>query len=394
MIKSKMSIDLKCVEDLFADKLTYEISRDYLMELLEVGKLNVWQWDLSTNEVIDFGYSKSLSVLNPDSVVGHIDHFITRLHPEDREEVANTLLESFAYFEDHKADFRIQSMQGHYEWVSAQSRYIRDAENNAIKMIGTWHFITEHKKNQELIKLQQATLDRISRCYFSGESASSLAHEIAQPISALNSYLLGSILRLQQGGKEANEFINVLQKALEQVELINTIIKRMKSFVTHGELHFERVNLALLAKQSVVLSKLYSNFSGTVQYEVDEDLTEVSLDRNQMRQVFLNLINNAFEAMADAQTTNPILLIQIKNNDAEVLVIIRDNGPGVAQNVLDNLLASCYSTKEYGLGLGLSICRKIIEAHGGHFKIEKHPSGEGTICSLRLPKQTSGPYNE
>lgn len=396
MINSEVPIDLKkkCFEDLFANTRTCRISREYLMELLDVGKLNIWQWDLSTNEVIDFGYSESLSILSPNSEVGHIDHFITRLHPEHREEVANKLIDSLSYFEDYRADFRIQSTQGHYEWVSAHGRCIRDAENNAIKMVGTWHFITEQKKNQELIRLQQSTLDRISRCYFSGESASTLSHEISQPILALNSYLLGSILRLKQEGNDVNEFIDVLQKALEQVELINTIIKRMRRFVTHGELHFERVDLALLAKQSVVLSKFYSNFSGTVQYEIDEHLTEVSLDRNQMGQVFLNLINNAFEALVDAQTNNPTLLINIKNIDSGVLVTITDNGPGITQNVLDNLLASCYSTKEYGLGLGLSICRKIIEAHGGCFKIEKNTVGEGTVCSFRLPMQTSGSNNE
>ncbi|WP_237759367.1 sensor histidine kinase [Legionella parisiensis] len=389
MINSKISLDLKkkCPKDLFSNNLTYEISHDYLMELLDVGKLNVWQWDLGTNEIIDFGYSESLSVLNENSEVGHIDHFITRLHPDDREEIANTLVNSLTHFEDHYADFRVLSTKGHYEWVSARGRYIRDAKNNPIKMIGTWHFITEQKHNQELIKLQQTTLERISRCYFSGEAASSLSHEISQPLLALNSYLLGSILRLQQEDEGANEFINVLQKALEQVELISTIIKRMKRFVTHGELHFERVNLTSLAKQSVILSKFYSNFSGTVQYEFDEDLNEVYLDRNQMRQVFLNLINNAFEAMFDAKTMDPILVIRIKNYETDVLVTIVDNGSGVPQNVLDNLFTSCYSTKEYGLGIGLSICKKIIEAHGGNIKIDRNPSGEGTVSSFRLPNQ-------
>ncbi len=391
MMNSRMSLDLKKT---CTNNLTYEISHDYLMQLLDVGKLNVWQWDLGTNEVIDFGYSESLSVLNADSKMGHIDHFITRLHPEDREEVANELVNSLTHFEDHYADFRVQSTKGHYEWVSARGRYIRDAENNPIKMIGTWHFITEQKNNQELIRLQQTTLERISRCYFSGEAASSLSHEISQPLLALNSYLLGSILRLQQQDKGSNEFIGVLQKALEQVELISTIIKRMKRFVTHGELHFERVNLASLIKQSVILSKFYSNFSGTVQYEFDEHLTEVYLDRNQMRQVFLNLINNAFEAMFDAQTKTPTLLITTKNFETDVLVTIVDNGPGISQNVLDNLFVSCYSTKEYGLGLGLSICKKIIEAHSGSIKIEKNTSGEGTVSSFRLPNQNLESHNE
>ncbi|WP_454784488.1 sensor histidine kinase [Legionella sp. WA2024007413] len=396
MRNSKLSLDLKkeYSEDLFSNNLTYEISHDYLMELLDVGKLNVWQWDLGTNEIIDFGYSESLSILNADSKVGHIDHFITRLHPEDREEIANALVNSLTHYEDHYSDFRIQSTKGHYEWVSARGRYIRDAENNPIKMIGTWHFITEQKQNQELIKQQQTTLDRISRCYFSGEAASSLSHEISQPLSALNSYLLGSILRLQQEGSSSKEFIVVLQKALEQVDLISTIIKRMKRFVTHGELHFERVNLVSLAKQSVILSKFYSNFSGTVHYEFDEYLAEVYLDRNQMRQVFLNLINNAFEAMFDAQTKNPSLLLKIKKLGTEVLVSIVDNGPGVPQGVLNNLFTSCYSTKEYGLGLGLSICKKIIEAHGGRIKIESNTAGEGTISSFRLPNHILESYNE
>ncbi|PWY56773.1 histidine kinase [Legionella qingyii] len=396
MMNSKLSLDLKrkYFEDLFSNNLTYEISHTYLMELLDVGKLNVWQWDLSTNEIIDFGYSESLSVLKLDNKVGHIDHFIKRLHPEDREKIANALINSLTHFEDHYSDFRILSSKGHYEWVSARGRYIRDAENNPVKMIGTWHFITEQKQNQELIKLQQTTLDRISRCYFSGEAASSLSHEISQPLLALNSYLLGSILRLQQEDKGSNEFIDVLQKALEQVELISTLVKRMKRFVTHGELHFERVNLASLAKQSVILSKFYSSFSGVVQYEFDEHLTEVYLDRNQMRQVFLNLINNAFEAMFDAQTKNPSLLIKIANLDTDVLVSIIDNGPGVSQGVLDNLFTSCYSTKEYGLGLGLSICKKIIEAHGGSIKIEQNIAGKGTVSSFRLPNHIWESHHE
>ena len=290
----------------------FEISHDHLIELLDTGKLNVWEWDLITNEVIDFGYSGSLSILDEYKDVGNIKHFITRLHPDDREHISSKLINALVNFEDYSAEFRIQFVEGHYEWVSAIGRYIRDADKNPIKMIGTWRFITEQKDTQELIQLQQTTLNRLSRCYFLGEVASSLSHEISQPLCALNSFLTGSILRLQHDDIEKKEFANILQTAAKQVDLISTIIKRIKRFVTHGELHFELVDIALLANNAVKLAEFYSNFPVTVKYDFDEKLTEASLDRNQIKQVFLNIINNAFEAMFEAKTKQPTLHIQIE----------------------------------------------------------------------------------
>ncbi|MCL9685540.1 PAS domain-containing sensor histidine kinase [Legionella maioricensis] len=368
---------------------SFEISYDHLMELLDTGKLNVWEWDLITNEVIDFGYSGSLSILDEYKDVGNIEHFITRLHPDDREHIERKLTNALVNFEDYSAEFRIQFIEGSYEWVLARGRYIRDADKNPIKMIGTWRFITEQKNTQELIQLQQTTLNRLSRCYFLGEVASSLSHEISQPLCALNTFLTGSILRLQHDGIEKKEFANILQTAAKQVDLISTIIKRIKRFVTHGELHFESVNIALLANNAVKMAKFYSNFPVTIKYDFDERLTETNLDRNQIKQVFLNIINNAFEAMFEACTSHPTLFIQIEQADSWIVVRIIDNGPGIPNNVIDNLFTSAYSSKEYGLGVGLSICRKIIQAHGGSINIARNLSGEGTVCSFKLPYRRS-----
>ncbi|HHL3493927.1 TPA: ATP-binding protein [Legionella pneumophila] len=373
-------------EDLLPDN-NFEILYKYLIQILDIGQFNIWQWDIATNKVIDFGYSDSLSSLTGDkNEVGDLDHFIERVHPDEREKIANKIMSSLSNCEDYHAEFRIQTLKGDYNWVSAHGRFIKDHDNNTIKMMGTWRYIKEPAPTMESVQKNKDRFERLSRCYFSGEIAASLSHEIAQPISALNSYLLGSIVHLQKENIQRNEFINILQNALEQVELINNMITRLKRFVTHGELYFEQVNLVTLMKKSVSLSKLYSNFFGTVQYEFDEHLTKVRLDQNQMRQVFINLINNAFQAMLEAQINQPTLLIKIEGIDSEVMVSIIDNGPGIHQDVIDNLFTPCYSTKEYGFGLGLILCRKIIEAHGGKFRIERNSRG-GTTCSIRLPKQ-------
>lgn len=364
-----------------------EVLYTHLRELLDVSELNIWEWDLETNKVIDFGHLDSLATgIGNKETIGNIEHFSNRLHPEDRELIINKIASSLANQEDYFADFRIQFIEGNYEWISARGRYIYNSYNKPVKMIGTWRLITEDKKNQELVRLQQKTLNRLSRSYFLGEITSSLAHEISQPLFALNTYLSGNIWHLKQGDIEKNTLIDVLEKAVEQTESIGNIIKRIKRFVTHGELHFEPVNIALLVINTIKVAKYYSNFSGMIQYNFDENLKEISIDRNHIKQVFLNLINNAFEAMHEAQTKNPILSIKLAPFDKGIKATIIDNGPGIPQNVLDNLFTPYLTTKEYGFGIGLTLCHKIIAAHGGEIKIERNITGQGTLCCFKLPQ--------
>ncbi len=127
------------------------LSDSHFAELLEAAQINVWDWDLATNEVIDCGYSASLAVLAGydahKKYPGRIEHFLKRLHPDDRERVQKLLETSFSQHVDYAAEFRIQLQDGHYEWVAARGRYLYDDHNIPIKMIGSWRFITEQKKN-------------------------------------------------------------------------------------------------------------------------------------------------------------------------------------------------------------------------------------------------------
>jgi signal transduction histidine kinase len=358
----------------------------HFRELLDIGQFNIWEWDLKTDTVIDIGHSQSLSIVTGDKdIVGNIKHFANRLHPADREHISIKLMHSITTREDYHADFRIQFLDDHYKWVSARGRYIYDASNKPIKMIGIWRMTCEPKNTQQLNRLQHTTDNRVSRCYLLGEATSSLVHEISQPLCALSAYLLGNIWRLKQGNIEKDQFINMLQKAVEQTETIGNIIQRVQRFVTHGELHFERVNLASLVNSTINLAKYYCNFTGQIECHFDAHLKEVCLDPNQIQQVFLNLINNALEAMEEAQTKHPTLLVKLENFETGIRASVIDNGPGIPEKVLDNLFTAYYSTKEYGFGLGLTLCHKIIEAHGGELTIERNASGEGTLCSFKIP---------
>ncbi|MCC5013705.1 MULTISPECIES: sensor histidine kinase [unclassified Legionella] len=376
----------KCSKCTVADPPPFEISYEHIRELLDAGRLNIWEWDLVSDDVIDFGYSESLSILGDyKGEIGRLNHFLTRLHPDDRERIVNELEEAFVQQDDYNAEFRIRLMNGRYEWVAARGRYIRDAAGKPIKMIGTWCFITDQKNIQELARRQQTTLTRLSRCYVLGEVASTLTHEISQPLLVTNTYLSGSIRRLKQNDIDKEELTNVLEAALKQVDLMGKIIKRIKRFVTHGELHYEPVDLASVAENAVKIARFSFDFVVIVNYDFDKNLTKVILDSNQIKQVFLNLINNALEAMLESNTRQPTLTIKIETANDEINVYIMDNGPGISQNVVENLFTPFYSTKEYGMGVGLSICRNIIKAHGGALYIENNLIDEGAICRFSLP---------
>ncbi|STX43791.1 sensor histidine kinase [Legionella donaldsonii] len=376
----------KCSKCTVADPPPFEISYEHIRELLDAGKLNIWEWDLISDDVIDFGYSESLSILGDyKGEIGRLNHFLTRLHPDDRERIVNELEEAFVQQDDYNAEFRIRLMNGRYEWVAARGRYIRDAAGKPIKMIGTWCFITDQKNIQELARRQQTTLTRLSRCYVLGEVASTLTHEISQPLLVTNTYLSGSVRRLKQNDIDKEELTNVLEAALKQVDLMGKIIKRIKRFVTHGELHYEPVDLASVAENAVKIARFSFDFVVIVNYDFDKNLTKVILDSNQIKQVFLNLINNALEAMLESNTRQPTLTIKIETANDEINVYIMDNGPGISQNVVENLFTPFYSTKEYGMGVGLSICRNIIKAHGGALYIENNLIDEGAICRFSLP---------
>lgn len=376
----------KCSKCTVADPPPFEISYEHIRELLDAGRLNIWEWDLVSDDVIDFGYSESLSILGDyKGEIGRLNHFLTRLHPDDRERIVNELEEAFVQQDDYNAEFRIRLMNGRYEWVAARGRYIRDAAGKPIKMIGTWCFITDQKNIQELARRQQTTLTRLSRCYVLGEVASTLTHEISQPLLVTNTYLSGSIRRLKQNDIDKEELTNVLEAALKQVDLMGKIIKRIKRFVTHGELHYEPVDLASVAENAVKIARFSFDFVVIVNYDFDKNLTKVILDSNQIKQVFLNLINNALEAMLESNTRQPTLTIKIETANDEINVYIMDNGPGISQNVVENLFTPFYSTKEYGMGVGLSICRNIIKAHGGALYIENNLIDEGAICRFSFP---------
>jgi two-component system sensor kinase FixL len=244
--------------------------------------------------------------------------------------------------------------------------------------------LTERQRTQQRLQDLQAELIHVSRLTALGEMASALAHEINQPLTAAASFLKGAG-RLLDGGQ--NETLPMVREAVErsaqQVLRAGQIIRRLREFVARGETERQIEELPGLIEEASALALVGAKETGIhVAFEFDANAKFVLADKIQVQQVLLNLIRNAVEAMQEV--TRRELTISTHRIDEETARIdVTDTGPGISPQIADQLFRPFVTTKRLGMGVGLSISRTIIEAHGGQLWVEPNPAG-GTVFRLTL----------
>ncbi len=244
--------------------------------------------------------------------------------------------------------------------------------------------LTERQQTQLRLQELQAELIHMSRFSALGEMASTLAHELNQPLTAAASYLNGA-RRLMDGGQAETlpTARDAVEHAAEQVLRAGQIIRRLRDFVARGENERQIENLPKLIEEASALALVGAKETGVrVLYQLDPRAEFVLADKIQVQQVLLNLMRNAIEAMQEVAKRE--LTISTHPLDGETVRIdVTDTGPGIAEEIVKQLFQPFVTTKREGMGVGLSISRTIIEAHGGHLWAEPNPGG-GTVFRLTL----------
>ncbi len=261
----------------------------------------------------------------------------------------------------------------------------RDASGGISGVIGIRHDITNLKRAQEQLRQHEHELAHVDRLSIMGEMASNLAHELGQPLGAVVNYAQACLRMVSRGTYSVERLSLALQQTVEQAQRAGAIIHRIRDFVRKDRPRAECLNLTSLVRETLEFVSSEARGKGVrVVVAAGENLPPVRADRIQIEQVLLNLFFNSFDAMQQTRSTDRQVTIRFKVVEGKVRVTVADTGPGLGKDIVEHVFEPFYSTKDKGMGMGLAICRSIIEAHSGRLWVESG-KGSGAVFHFTLP---------
>lgn len=275
---------------------------------------------------------------------------------------------------------------GRKRCISARIYPITDQAGKVQNIILAYDDITERIQAEEKVKKHQAELLHMSRLTTMGEMASGLAHELNQPLSAISSYTTACMNTMKTDGFQTEILLDDLQMVVSQAQRAGEIIKRIRDFLKKRTPDKSIVNVNDLVKNAMVLvANDVKKCQVQLKVELSDQIKAIPVDSIQIEQVFLNIVYNAIEAMADMLPQNKLLTVQTRMQaDEKVEIVVCDRGVGISDEVSEKMFDSFFTTKPAGMGMGLSISRTIIEAHYGMIFV-KPGKTEGTEIVIQLP---------
>jgi two-component system sensor kinase FixL len=265
--------------------------------------------------------------------------------------------------------------------VSLTVSPIRDASGNVVGASKIVRDITEQKALRLRLAEVQSALLHVSRLNDMGQLAAAFAHELNQPLSAISAYIGGARRLIETGDME--RALEGCDKAAAQVARAGEVIRRLREFVRKSDGHRATEDLALIVEEAAALVLTDARRDGLVtDIRLPESARTAFIDKVQIQQVLVNLFRNAAEAMADAGRKS--LTVTAQRLDDKVLIEVADTGSGFSEEALSRLFQPFTTTKATGLGVGLSLCRSIVESQGGDISARNADEG-GAIVTFTVP---------
>jgi len=315
-----------------------------------------------------------------------VGHPIWRIIPPDRHAEEAEFLQKVSAGESiHHYETTRLCKDGREITVSLSVAPIRDSAGTVIGASKIARDVTEQRRMEQRTSKLQAELAHVARINAVSQLSSALAHELNQPLTAIMNYVSAAKLRwAQAGGDGSDKASSLLDRAIAQAERAGAIIQRLRSFLEKREPHRVEEDLNATLQEAIALGFVGSSNDGvTLVLDLAPDLPAVRVDKVQIEQVIVNLLRNATEAMKESDRRE-LAISSYRTGPRIVEIAVADTGPGIPDTVAQQLFEPFVTTKEKGMGVGLSICRTIVEAHGGRIWMVPNPVG-GTIFKIQLP---------
>jgi PAS domain S-box-containing protein len=307
------------------------------------------------------------------------------VHQEDLPRVAEVFTRSIASGIPYQLEQRLRRFDGQYRWFINRGVPIRNDSGHIVRWYVLLTDIEDRTQAQARLQQMQSDFAHMNRVSVMGELAASLSHEIAQPIASARNNARAAQNFLKMQPPNLGEVREALGCVVGDADRVGDIIDRIRAQMKKAPPRKERFDLNAAINEVIVLARSVTDRNGvSVQTRLAEGLFPVEGDRVQLQQVLLNLILNAAEAMSSVEEGARELLISAKEDQTGVVVAVHDSGPGIDPEHLDRVFEAFYTTKSSGTGMGLSICRSIIHAHGGKLWAEANEP-RGAVFQFTLP---------
>jgi PAS domain S-box-containing protein len=358
---------------------------------LQVGvlqQLPVSAWTLKPDGTPDFVNQVWLefSGQSLDFVRSHPEAWMTAIHPEDREIAAKSFREGVRSGQGFAMETRsLRAQDGTYRWHLQQAVVLRDHEGKVLKFVGTTTDIDDQKRIEDALRQAQGDLARISRITTMGELAASLAHEVTQPITGAITNVDVCLRKLGRDKPDLDEVRAAVTRVGRDAERAAEIIGRIRAQFGKGDLQREAIDVNEINRETVALLRDEAvRYNISVRTELAADLPRVVGDRVQLQQVVMNLIVNSIEALKDVDGRREIVIQSQRAENEQILVSVSDTGSGFPPQLAEQIFDPFFTTKSQGTGMGLRICRSIVDSHSGRLWAVGSP-GRGATFHMSLP---------
>jgi PAS domain S-box-containing protein len=367
---------------------------------LQVGilqQLPVSAWTLRPDGTPDFVNQVWLDFAGQtlDFVRSHPEAWMTAVHPEDRDRAAKSFREGVQAGLGFAIETRsLRARDQAYRWHLQQAVALRDSAGKVIRFVGATTDIDDQKRTEEGLRQAQEDLARVNRVTIMGELTASLAHELNQPITGAITNAHVSLRKLERDNIDVEGVRTAVTRIARDAQRAADIVGRIHSQFRRGVLKRELVDVNDINRETVaLLLDEAMRYNISVRTELADDLPQIVADRVQLQQVAMNLIINGIEAMKGVDGIREMVIRSRRAEDEQILVSVSDTGIGFAPEHAERIFEPFFTTKPHGTGMGLRICRTIIESHSGRLWAVPN-DGPGATFLFSIPCRYTFPTTQ